>query len=104
VLPNDPTGLGPDWTKDDTHKHPNGEKWVDPNGNVLEWHRGQPGQPGAKGKNHWHWRPGGKKLGDHLDPGDTVKTYGPAVVKTGVVGIMIYVGIKILEVAAAFAM
>jgi hypothetical protein len=52
---------------------------------------------------HWHWVPGGKKEKWHYNPGDTIRTYGPAVVKTGAVAVFIYVAIKILEGAAILA-
>jgi len=105
ILPNDPTGLGPEWTRDPTHLNPNGEKWVNPEGDVLEWHRGQPGKPGNRGKDHWHWRPGGKKERPdrHLNPGDTIKTYGPAVAKVGAVATMIVILKYLVEAAAAAA-
>ncbi len=47
---------------------PNGERWKNPNGDTLDFHKGQPGKPGWRGRDHWHWK-GGK---DHLKPGDEV--------------------------------
>ncbi len=67
-LPANPSGLGPQWTRDPSHLHPNGERWKNPNGDTLDFHKGQPGKPGWRSRDHWHWK-GGK---DHLKPGDEV--------------------------------
>ena len=68
-LPGDPTKLGPDWKRDPGHKAPNDERWVnDKTGDKLDWHRGQPGEKGWKGKDHWHWN----EHDWHFKPGDTV--------------------------------
>ena len=67
-LPNNPSGLPSGWKKDDRHRPPHGEKWIGPNGDTAEWHKGQKGKTGNKGKDHWHWN-GGK---DHLPPGTEV--------------------------------
>lgn len=67
-LPTNPSGLGPQWTKDPTHLDPNGTRWVDPDGDYLDFHPGRPGKPGWGGRDHWH-NNGCKK---HLAPGDEV--------------------------------
>jgi RHS repeat-associated protein len=67
-LPNDPSGLGDGWSKDHGHRNPNGEKWDHDSGRSVEWHPGQPGKPGWRGKDHWHVD-GGK---EHLPPGTDV--------------------------------
>jgi len=72
-LPTDPGGLGPEWTHDPTHQDPNGERYRDPDGRTLDWHKGREGQPGWKGKDHWH-DDGGKK---HLPPGTEVPDPAP---------------------------
>ncbi len=59
-LPADPTGLSPEWIKDPTHRNPGGEQYKGPGGDILEWHRGRPGQQGAQEKDHWHHYPGGQ--------------------------------------------
>jgi hypothetical protein len=67
-LPNDPSGLPPDWQRDPRHRDPNGERWVHPGGDDLEWHKGRPGAPGWRGKDHWHHNGGNQ----HLPPGTEV--------------------------------
>jgi RHS repeat-associated protein len=68
-LPGDPNGLPPGWTPDPSHQDPNGERWRSPGGNdYLDFHKGRPGMPGWRGKDHWH-SSGGK---DHLLPGDEI--------------------------------
>ena len=67
-LPNSPAGLGDGWTQDHGHRNPNGEKWDHDSGTSVEWHPGQPGKPGWRGKDHWHVD-GGK---EHLPPGTDV--------------------------------
>jgi len=69
-LPGDPSGLGPQWTRDPTHLDPNGERWRNPNGDYLDFHRGRPGQPGERSRDHWHYN-GCKR---HLKPGEEVPT------------------------------
>jgi RHS repeat-associated protein len=71
-LPNDPSDLSDRWTLDPTHRNPSGKLFRDPDGNVLEWHQAQPGERGERGRNHWHYRPGGKGGDDHLHPGDEI--------------------------------
>jgi RHS repeat-associated protein len=69
TLPSDPSGLPGGWTRDPSHRDPNGERWT--NGtDVLDFHRGRPGLPGWRGKNHWHHN------GDeeHLPPGKQCPT------------------------------
>ncbi|MEM7173269.1 MAG: RHS repeat-associated core domain-containing protein, partial [Pseudomonadota bacterium] len=67
-LPSSPDGLGNGWTKDTGHRNPNGEKWNHDSGASLEWHPGQEGKPGWRGKDHWHLN-GGK---EHLPPGTDI--------------------------------
>ncbi len=67
-LPDGPSGLPPDWQRDSSHRDPNGEKWVHPGGDTLDWHKGRPGMPGWRGKDHWHHNGGD----DHLPPGTEV--------------------------------
>lgn len=67
-LPGDPSGLPSDWQRDPSHRDPNGEKWVHPGGDTLDWHKGRPGMPGWRGKDHWHHNGGD----DHLPPGTEV--------------------------------
>jgi RHS repeat-associated protein len=74
-LPNDPSGLPPGWTPDPSHKDPNGQRFRDPSGRPLDWHPGRPGEPGWRGKDHWHDPQNfvdkrGKPL--HLPPGSEV--------------------------------
>jgi RHS repeat-associated protein len=74
-LPKDPTGLGPDWKKNPEHKDPNGEEYInDKTGERVEWNKGRPGQPGNRGKDHWHYTPpGGERGRRHLRPGEPAK-------------------------------
>ena len=93
-LPKDPKGLDDRWKLDDRHKNPNGKLFRDPDGNVLEWHQGQPGKHKWRGRDHWHYRPGGEDGDEHLVEGDeipdpsssafisTVQRYGPVVAIT----------------------
>lgn len=68
-LPANPTGLPPNWEPDPSHRDPNGERWT--NGtDWLDFHKGRPGMPGWRGKDHWH-KDGGE---DHLLPGDDCPT------------------------------
>jgi hypothetical protein len=72
-LPNNPSGLPDSWVKDPRHKDPNGERWINPDtGDILDWHPGQEGKPGWRGKDHWHYRPGGKGGKEHLPPGTEI--------------------------------
>jgi uncharacterized protein RhaS with RHS repeats len=64
-LPGDPSGLPLGWTPDPSHQDPNGERWRGPGGDYVDWHKGRPGIPGWRGKDHWHHN-GGK---EHLPPG-----------------------------------
>lgn len=66
ALPGDPSGLGPQWSQDPSHRDPNGSRWRDRNGNSLDWHPAQPRKPGWRGRDHWHCNGGDK----HLRPGD----------------------------------
>ena len=88
-FPADPSGLGSDWVRDTKHKAPNDERWVNPEtGDKVDWHPAMPGQPGEKGKDHWHWVPGGKKEDTHYDPGEQIKMFWSnnknAIIVTGV--------------------
>ena len=71
-LPNDPTSLDDRWKIDEGHKNPNGKLFRDPDGNVLEWHQGQKGKRGWRGRDHWHYRPDGEGGDEHLVAGDEV--------------------------------
>ncbi|HJQ40382.1 MAG TPA: RHS repeat-associated core domain-containing protein [Thermoanaerobaculia bacterium] len=71
-LPTDPGGLPDRWTRDPSHTNPHGDLFRDPEGNVLEWHKGRPGEKGWKKRDHWHYRPGGKGGDDHLRPGTEI--------------------------------
>jgi hypothetical protein len=73
TLPNGPDGLGPEWKLDPTHKNPNGLRFRHPSGRYLDWHPGEDGKPGWKGRDHWH-DTGGK---DHLPPGTKIPDPGP---------------------------
>jgi RHS repeat-associated protein len=74
-LPANPSGLGPEWTLDPNHLDPNGSRYRDPSGRPLDWHPGQPGQPGWKGKDHWHDPDNSGK--QHLPPGTEVPDPAP---------------------------
>ena len=78
-LPKDPSGLGSGWKEDKSHRSPNDDRYINDKGDKLDWHKGMPGKTGEKGKDHWHWLPGGNKEDKHYNPGDTIKKYGPAV-------------------------
>jgi RHS repeat-associated protein len=69
TLPPDPSGLPPGWKHDPSHKYPNGERWRGPNGDFVDFHKGQPGKNGWGGRDHWHHN-GGKK---HYRPGDGIE-------------------------------
>jgi RHS repeat-associated protein len=79
VLPQNPSGLGPEWVNDTRHRAPNGSRWVRGDGEQLDFDKGQPGKTGWKGKDHWHVTHPGQKdydqtLGDrgHVDPGKVI--------------------------------
>lgn len=75
-FPDDPSELGPDWTKNTKHKNPNGEQWGnEKTGEKVDFDKGQPGEKGNKGKDHWHYTPpGSKKKGKkHYLPGESMK-------------------------------
>lgn len=67
-LPADPSGLGPEWTPDPSHKDPNGQRFRGPDDEVLDFHKGREGERGWKGKDHWHHNEGE----EHLKPGDEI--------------------------------
>jgi len=85
TLPNDPSGLGPEWTPDPTHTPPNGSRWNGPGGIGLDFDQGQPGKKGWRGKDHWHivTSPGqdGKRVRgeEHLPPGTKIPIPMPPV-------------------------
>ena len=86
-LPDDPSKLGPDWKKNPNHKDPNGEEYVnDKTGEKIEWNKGQPGEPGNRGKDHWHYTPpGGERGREHFKPGETVTKVGVGVAVVGAI-------------------
>jgi len=67
-LPGNPNGLPPSWTPDPRHRDPNGQRFRNPNGDILDFHKGRPGKNGWKGKDHWHYNEGE----DHLVEGDEI--------------------------------
>jgi RHS repeat-associated protein len=85
TLPSDPTGLGPDWSKDPNHapnKPDKVQRWYHKNGqDGLEWHKGDPNAPAGKWErvDHWHILRPGNKPGRwvtedaHLRPGTDVR-------------------------------
>lgn len=91
-FPSDPSGLGQDWQRDFGHRAPNDERYANPNGDKVDWHKGKPGGKGWQGKDHWHWLPGGKKDPTHYKPGDTVKKAAQA----GAWGATLAITIRIL--------
>lgn len=66
ILPPDPSQLPPEWQIDPSHTDPNGTRMRNPNGDYLDFHKGRPGEPGWRGKDHYH--PNGDE--EHLEPGD----------------------------------
>lgn len=77
-LPANPSGLGPDWVIDPSHKYPHGERYRHPGGDYLDWHPGQAGQPGWGGKDHWHSPNVPKGTRQHLPPGTEIPDPRPA--------------------------
>jgi len=73
ILPECPAGLGPEWYRDFTHRHPYGERWRHPSGDFLDWNKAQPGAGGHKEENHWHYNDGQ----DHLKPGTEIPDPDP---------------------------
>jgi RHS repeat-associated protein len=67
-LPSDPSGLGPEWVHDPTHRDPNGSRWRHESGDYLDFHKGRPDLPKWRSKDHWHHN--GER--DHLNPGDEI--------------------------------
>ncbi len=108
-LPPNPQGLPPEWTHDPNHRHPGGDRFRGPGGDILDWHRGQPGRPGAQGHDHWHHYPGGKgprhkplmpgeDIPDPAAPGASCKTVDPVdvgapAIRPGDIAIAIGIGI-----------
>jgi hypothetical protein len=93
-LPDDPSKLGPDWQRDPQHKAPNDDRYVNDKGDKVDWHKGQPGEKGWQGKDHWHWVPGGDKQDQHYSPGDTIKKVGIAAGVGAAIGITVHVIIE----------
>ncbi|MDP9120205.1 MAG: hypothetical protein M3O15_02370 [Acidobacteriota bacterium] len=58
-LPPDPSSLPSDWLLDPSHMPKNGERYRNPKGDLLDFDRAQPGMPGWRGRDHWHYYPGG---------------------------------------------
>ena len=74
-LPKNPSGLGPEWKRDLSHRDPYGERYVDSSGRPLDFHQGRPNDLGWKAKDHWHDRNNfGSK---HLEPGCKVPDPAP---------------------------
>jgi RHS repeat-associated protein len=74
-FPNNPSGLGPEWKPDATHKAPNSRRFRRSDGWGIDFDKGQSGGKGFSGKDHWHViRPGetthGHGKDDHFAPGD----------------------------------
>src|SRR5206468_4209786 len=75
TLPMNPGGLPETWQYDPGHRDPNGARYRHPNGDVLDFHEGRPGEPGWRGEDHWHHedkngkRTPGKSDPEHLVPG-----------------------------------
>lgn len=76
TLPDDPSGLGKEWTDVTPSKRPAGapRRYRGPKGSEIEFDKGTPGQPGWGGKNHWHEvdPKTGKRVGKHLPPGSPI--------------------------------
>jgi len=53
-FPKNPSGLGKEWKKDPNHRNPNGGRYFNGKGDGLEFHKGQKGAFGHRGKDHWH--------------------------------------------------
>lgn len=91
--PNDPSGLGPGWEIDPSHKDPNGQRWVNPaTGDKVDWNPGTPGKPGFGGKDHWHDVEGTKAGDKHWLPGMVRQIWSEhkgAIVATGVVVVVV---------------
>ena len=105
-LPDNPSKLGPDWTRDRGHKAPNDERWVnDKTGDKLDWHEGNPKAPKGTwdATDHWHWVPAGEKKDEHYEPGDVIKKAAP-VAGAGLAALIIRTIIQMApEVAPAAA-
>ena len=70
VLPPAPGSFPPGWEVDPKHKDPNGTRLRNPEtGDYVDFHKGQAGKKGWKGKDHYHHN-GGEK---HLKPGTEIK-------------------------------
>jgi hypothetical protein len=50
------------WRQTMTDRDPNGERWREPGGTYVDWHRGRPRLPGWRGKDHWHHNGGEEHL------------------------------------------
>ena len=106
TLPDDPSGLGPEWVPDPSHLDPNGERYRNPDGQYLDWHPGTEGANGWKGKDHWHYSDHPDGPGEHLPPGTVIgnskqRQLTPTqkvVVGAGVVGggYLLYRGVRMI--------
>lgn len=88
-LPDNPSGLGPDWKRNPAHKAPHDEQYVNGKGDKVDWHKGRPGEKGYQGKDHWHWIPAGGEKQDHVRPGQTVAEFGLAGATGALIGIIV---------------
>jgi hypothetical protein len=81
------------WEENERVCHPpNGEEYVnDKTGEKVEWNKGRPGQPGNRGKDHWHYTPpGGERGEDHYKPGETVQKVVAGAGVAGAVAVVIH--------------
>ncbi len=105
-LPDDPSKLGPDWRKNDDHKHPHGEEYInDKTGEKIEWNKGRPGPWGPssdRGKDGWHYTPPGGTRGKQLDPGAILRQYAPTVAKATIIISVAAIGHAIIDSAPAW--
>jgi len=80
TLPSDPSGLGPEWVRDKSHKDPSRERYVNKNtGDKLDWSKAKPGEEGWRGKDHYHLNEGK----DHYRPGSKCKLSPPLLPSGG---------------------
>ena len=75
-LPPDPRQLPPNWRIDPRHQDPNGSRYTSTDGDVLDFHRGRPGQPGWRGRDHYHFQGGD----EHLTPGYEIPDKCPPLI------------------------
>lgn len=97
-FPNNPSELWPGWVKDTGFRAPNDENWINPStGNGVQWHPAMPGEPGDKGKDHWHWMPGGTKEKRHYYPGQKVRMFNRQIIGGLSVGAGGYITYRIIR-------